>query len=408
MSAQRHPVRLVVTDDLRRNRLTVFFRLVLAIPHLLWLALFTALALIVWIANWVATLVAGSSPGGLHGFLAAYVRYVTHLSAYLALAADPYPPFYSDRPHAYVVDVEIDPPAPQNRWLTAGRPLLAVPALLFSGTLAGGGPDFSSPAGTSGGLAGAGAFLSWFSSLVKGAAPRGLRDAVAWSIGYSAQTWAYFFLLTDRYPAADPFDHLGSLDPPQVESRPRVLNTDDLVRSRLTVFFRLLFALPHIVWLILWSVPTAFAALANWVVTLARARPADPLVRFLSAYVRYSVHVSSYLNVLTERFPGFTGESGSYEIDVRLPPTGRQNRWITGFRIFLVVPAIIVSSALGNSLTLAGILGWFAALALGRMPVGLQRAGAYAIGYGAQTQAYLFVLTDRYPHASPSAVVEPS
>ncbi len=34
-----HPIRLVVTDDLQRNRLTSFFRLILAIPHLIWLAL---------------------------------------------------------------------------------------------------------------------------------------------------------------------------------------------------------------------------------------------------------------------------------------------------------------------------------------------------------------------------------
>src|SRR5207244_7323778 len=34
-----YPVRLVVTDDLRRTRLTVFFRLLLAIPHFIWLSL---------------------------------------------------------------------------------------------------------------------------------------------------------------------------------------------------------------------------------------------------------------------------------------------------------------------------------------------------------------------------------
>ena len=33
---QEHPVRLLVEDDLHRNRLTVFFRLLLAIPHLIW------------------------------------------------------------------------------------------------------------------------------------------------------------------------------------------------------------------------------------------------------------------------------------------------------------------------------------------------------------------------------------
>ena len=33
-----HPIHLVVTDDLQRSRLTVFFRLLLVIPHFVWLA----------------------------------------------------------------------------------------------------------------------------------------------------------------------------------------------------------------------------------------------------------------------------------------------------------------------------------------------------------------------------------
>ena len=34
-----HPIRLILSDDLSRTRLTVFFRLILAIPHLIWLGL---------------------------------------------------------------------------------------------------------------------------------------------------------------------------------------------------------------------------------------------------------------------------------------------------------------------------------------------------------------------------------
>jgi len=33
---EAHPVRLTVEDDYVRSRLTVFFRLLLAIPHLIW------------------------------------------------------------------------------------------------------------------------------------------------------------------------------------------------------------------------------------------------------------------------------------------------------------------------------------------------------------------------------------
>src|SRR5512132_621922 len=91
--APDHPVRLVVTDDLRRNRLTVFFRLILAIPHLVWYVLWSVVVAFAILVNWVASLINGSSPEGLHKFLAAWVRYSTHLTAYLYRVADPFPGF---------------------------------------------------------------------------------------------------------------------------------------------------------------------------------------------------------------------------------------------------------------------------------------------------------------------------
>jgi hypothetical protein len=35
------PARITVDDDLRRSRLTVFFRLLLALPHIVWLYLWS-------------------------------------------------------------------------------------------------------------------------------------------------------------------------------------------------------------------------------------------------------------------------------------------------------------------------------------------------------------------------------
>ena len=46
----RHPVRLVAGDDLQRSRLTVFFRLLLAIPHAIWFLLWSIVALLAAIA----------------------------------------------------------------------------------------------------------------------------------------------------------------------------------------------------------------------------------------------------------------------------------------------------------------------------------------------------------------------
>ncbi len=116
----RHPIWLVVNDDLERSRLTVFFRLLLVIPHVLWLLLWGIVIELAAIVAWFATLFGGRCPAGLHDFIARYLTYMTHVSAYLFLIADPYPSF-SGRT-GYPVDLEVDPPERQNRWATGSTP----------------------------------------------------------------------------------------------------------------------------------------------------------------------------------------------------------------------------------------------------------------------------------------------
>ena len=88
-----HPIHLVVTDDLQRSRLTVFFRLLLVIPHFIWLSLW-GIAVVVRGARRVAGRhLHGSGAGGLHDFIASYLRYLTHVYAYYSIAANPYPSF---------------------------------------------------------------------------------------------------------------------------------------------------------------------------------------------------------------------------------------------------------------------------------------------------------------------------
>jgi hypothetical protein len=403
-----HPVRVVVTDDLRRSRLTVFFRLILAIPHFIWLLLWTIAAVLAAIVNWVATLVRGISPVGLHNFLAAYVRYSTQFYAYLYLAANPYPAF--DGSPGYPVECEIDPPARQNRWKTLFRLLLALPALILAAVLAGLGAGGGGGGRTQDGdttyswtysgvsVAVTVAFLAWFACLVLARMPRGFRDLQAYTLRYAAQTWGYLFLLTDRYPDADTAAPAPPQPPPPHPVR--LALTDDRRRSRLTVFFRLLLALPHFIWLLLWGIAVFVAAIAAWFAALALGRLPQAFHRFFSAYVRYFAHVAAFFFLVANPFPGFTGAPG-YPLDIELGPAERQSRWAIGFRLLLAFPAFMVSSALGGALTLVGLFGWFLSLALGRMPIGLRNLGAYTIRYGAQVDAYLFLVTGRYPDSGP-------
>lgn len=392
------PIRLIISDDLQRNRLTVFLRLLLAIPHLLWLIAWGVAAFFAVIVNWFATLIRGVSPEGLHEFLAQYVRYAIHVYAYLFLAADPYPDFLG-KP-GYPVDVEIAAPREQNRWTVALRIVLAIPAVMIAGTLA------SSGARNLGfhygfGLLGAAAFLGWFVALVQARMPRGLRDAIAYALSYTAQLDAYLLLLTDHYPNSDPLLAVPNL--PSREDPIELTVSDDLERDRLTVFLRLLLAIPHLIWLALWSIAAWLAAIVNWFATLIRGTSPEGLHRFLAAYVRYQTHVYAYLFLIADPFPAFTGREGSYRVEATIEGPREQNRWIVGFRVILVLPALLIGSAYGGLITIVAFLGWFAALANGHMPLGLRNAGALAIRYLAQLSGYELLLTDAYPYSGPTA-----
>jgi len=406
-----HPVQLLITDDLHRSRLTVFFRLLLAIPLFIWFGLWSIGVFFAAIIGWFAALFTGRLPEGLHEFFGMYVRYATHVGAYLAIAANPYPSFTGTP--GYPVDVSIPEPQSQPRWKTAIRLVLAIPALLLAATLGsfvgGGGGSQAAEDGASkaewlassgfGGVAAVCAVLGWFAALALGRMPLGLRNLGAFGIGYTAQAYSYVLLVTDRYPNSDP-EAIGrewELPPHTV----RLELADDGRRSRLTVFFRLLLAIPHFIWLALWTIAAFLAAIANGFVALIRGRSADVLHRFLAAYVRYYAHVTAFVTLVANPFPGFAGSPG-YPVDIALDPPEHQNRWITLFRVFLAIPAFIVAGALSVVLFVIGFLGWFAALATGRMPTGLRNLGAFAVRYHSQTNAYWFIVTDDYPHASPA------
>jgi hypothetical protein len=409
-----HPVGLTVEDDLRRSRLTVAFRLILAIPHLIWFVLWSFVVLLAAIVNWVATLVKGQPPDALHRFMCAYVRYRVHLYSYLGLVANPYPGFVGEE-GTYPVDVRLPGPEPQERWKVFVRIVLAIPAAIMSAAIGSGSFDFSfmrggrssQGAGVGGLLGVVCAVLGWFASLARGQMPRGLRDAGAYSIGYGAQVSSYLLLVTDRYPNADPTALLEGLPRPPQHPVHLVGDAHDLRRSRVMTFFRLPLAIPHLVWWALWGIAVTIVSILNWFATLFRGTPYPAFHHFIERYVRYSLHVGAFLTLAANPFPGFVGEPGRYPLDLVLPGPQRQNRWVTGFRIILAIPALLVVNALEAGMLVAAVLTWFAALVTGTAPWGLRNFLAYALRYWSQVNAYLYLLTDRYPHASPLEGAEP-
>lgn len=185
MNDTAYPIRLVVTDDLRRSRLTVFFRYLLSLPHLIWVALYGIAAYVVLLIAWFAALFTGRVPAGMHRFLSGYLRYSTRVNAYMYLVANQFPPFGAGG--EYSIDLEVAGPKRQGRLGVFFRLLLVFPALVLATML-----------GYAMGLVALG---GWFYALWHGRMSEGMRDLMAYCLRFQQRATGYSLLLTSRYPA---------------------------------------------------------------------------------------------------------------------------------------------------------------------------------------------------------------
>jgi len=86
----------IVPQLAQRNRLTVFFRLILAIPQFIVIAVLGIAVWAVYVIAFFAVLFAGRWPQGLRNFAVGFMRWVLRVEAYLLLLTDDYPPFALD------------------------------------------------------------------------------------------------------------------------------------------------------------------------------------------------------------------------------------------------------------------------------------------------------------------------
>ena len=365
------------------------------------------------IVGWVIALVAGRLPDGLHRFFCAYIRYSTHLYSYVALVANPYPGFVGEA-SSYPVDVGLPGGSgpessaharsgscsPYRRY-SSPSPLQAE-ADSRAGTGTGKPPPRSSA-----GSRQRSAVLGWFASLFSGRMPSGLRDAGAYAFGYRAQVLAYVLLVTERYPNADPHALLATLEPPPVHPVHVVGDSEDLRRSRVTVFFRLPLVIPLLVWLALWSV-LAGLAVDSSVVRAARPWTAGDVVpSFRLGVDPLRLPRLRIRSLAANPFPGFTGRSAATRSTCRC----RRRAGRAGGRRCSGPCSSFPHGSSRRHWRLprssSAFLIWFYAIVTGRAPEGLRNALAYAIRYSAQVTSYLYLLTDAYPHSSPLEGAEP-
>ena len=82
---------------------------------------------------------------------------------------------------------------------------------------------------------------------------------------------------------------------------------------------------------------------------------------------------------------------------VSLPPRERQRRWTVLIRPLLAVPLFIVVLFIGIATSVVVVIGWFGALFTARVPDFVRRLVTVYLRLSLRLEAYLMLLTDRFP-----------
>lgn len=170
------------------DRVTTFFRLLVAIPWLIVAIFWSIVFYITLFIAWVAVIVLGRYPQGLYDLNAGIVRFIVRTSAWLYLQTDAWPPFGIKDDPDYPVRIHFPPPAAsQSRLKALFRPILALPVFVV---LSYGTAYIQLCAG----------FVAWLAIVFRGYLPEAINNMMTFVNGFHARVYGYLAILTDDYP----------------------------------------------------------------------------------------------------------------------------------------------------------------------------------------------------------------
>ncbi|MDR7085573.1 hypothetical protein J2X11_000412 [Aeromicrobium panaciterrae] len=187
------------------------------------------------------------------------------------------------------------------------------------------------------------------------------------------------------YPATFGFD------PPESIARWRVIGN-------------IILAIPHFIVLYVLNFVAELLAFVAWILGVFTGKVPEGILGIIALYIRYSTRVSVYAGFLTEEYPPFTfattsADPGDYpRVNVGFAPeTEGRNRLTIFFRIILAIPHLIVLGLISIVAFFAYVVAFFAVLFTGKWPVGLRNFVVGLLRWSTRLNAYMYLLTDKYP-----------
>lgn len=167
--------------------------------------------------------------------------------------------------------------------------------------------------------------------------------------------------------------------------------------NRFMILIRWLLAIPHAIVLYFLQIIAAILVFIAWFILLITARYPEGMFNFVAGYLRWSLNVTAYV-FFHNRYPPFSMSAGEYEpLHFEVERQDQYSRLSVFFRLFLLIPHIIVLYFLQLVAYVVGLVMVIAVLVTGRYPRGMFD---FLVGVGrwsTRVNAYAALLTDKFP-----------
>lgn len=202
------------------------------------------------------------------------------------------PPSAAPAAGGYPATFTFDPPEKIARWRIIGNVILAIPHLIIAYVL--------------GIVAEVLAFVAWILGVITGKVPEGILGLIAMYLRYNTRVTTYAGFLKEEYP---PFTFATTAEDPGDDPRVRVNFVPKTEgRNRVTIFFRLILAIPHFIAITLISIAAFFVYVIAWFAVLFTGKWPVGLRNFIIGLTRWTTRLNAYMYLLTDEYPPFSFE----------------------------------------------------------------------------------------------------
>ena len=169
-------------------------------------------------------------------------------------------------------------------------------------------------------------------------------------------------------------------------------------RNRLTVAFRIILAIPHLIVSQVWGYLAQILSVVQWFIILFTGKRNEGIWNLQQSWLGYYARVVGYVDLLFDQYPAFGTDAGAVPVQSHDLVRGAGEPTDERDCDFIwIIPAAIVGVIMGLIGAVVLLVSWFAIIITGKQSRGWWDFILKVARYTFQLQSYGLLMTDTYP-----------